>query len=128
MAESSQVKPSLVGLYVRNYIANFSGNFIIVLLNFFTPLAVYEDWQATLSEGHWVVIPFALISIFILVTLLQRLVQQPISDVLKTTHSNEKPQIELQMKARRRLLNLPYIMDEKDIRRSASYGGDFQSI
>jgi sigma-B regulation protein RsbU (phosphoserine phosphatase) len=110
MAEWPPVKPSLIGLYARNYIANFSGNFIIVLLNFFTPLSAYEDWQKTLSEGHWVVIPSALISIFTLVTLLQRLVQQPISDVLKKIQSKEKPQLELQMKARRRLLNLPYIM------------------
>ncbi len=91
MAETPPVKPSLIGLYVRNYIANFSGNFIILLLNFFTPLSAYEDWQKTLSEGHWVVIPFALISIFTLVTLLQRLVQQPISDVLKKIQSKEKP-------------------------------------
>ena len=110
MAESSQVKPPLIGLYVRNYIANFSGNFIIVLLNFFTPLSVYEDWQDTLSEGHWVVIPIAFVFIFTLVTFLQHLVQQPVSDVLKKIHLKEKPATELQMKARRRLLNLPYIM------------------
>jgi sigma-B regulation protein RsbU (phosphoserine phosphatase) len=110
MADSIPTRPSLVGLYIRNYIANFSGNFIIVLLNFFTPLAVYEDWQHTLSEGHWVVIPIALVSIFTLVTFLQHLVQRPVSDVLKVIHSNQKPQPELQMKARRRLLNLPYIM------------------
>jgi sigma-B regulation protein RsbU (phosphoserine phosphatase) len=110
MARSLPAKPSLTGLYIRNYIANFSGNFIIVLLNFFTPLAVYEDWQDTLSEGHWVVIPIALVSIFTLVTLLQHLVQRPVSDVLKKIPSKEKPQTELQMKARRRLLNLPYIM------------------
>ena len=110
MAESIPVRPSLIGLYIRNYIANFSGNFIIVLLNFFTPLAAYQKWQDTLSEGHWVVIPFAIISIFALVTLLQHFVQRPISDVLKKIQSKEKPQSELQMKARRRLLNLPYIM------------------
>ena len=110
MVESPPVKPTLIGLYVRNYIANFSGNFIIVLLNFFTPLAAYEDWQDTLSEGHWVVIPIALVAIFTLVTFLQHLVQRPVSDVLKKIQSKEKPQSELQMKARRRLLNLPYIM------------------
>ena len=110
MAETPPVKPSLIGLYVRNYIANFSGNFIIVLLNFFTPLSAYEDWQKTLSEGLWVVIPFALFSMVTLVALLQRIVQQPISDVLKKIQSKEKPEPELQMKARRRLLNLPYIM------------------
>ena len=57
MAESIQARPSLIGLYIRNYIANFSGNIIIVILNFITPLSVYEDWQDTLSKGHWVVIP-----------------------------------------------------------------------
>ena len=32
----------LTGLYVRNFLANFAGNFIIVMLNMFTPPAVYK--------------------------------------------------------------------------------------
>jgi sigma-B regulation protein RsbU (phosphoserine phosphatase) len=110
MAESNPDRPSLIGLYIRNYIANFSGNFIIVLLNFFTPLAVYENWRATLGEGHWVVIPIVLTAAFIFSTLLQHLVQRPISDLLIKIRSAEKPETELQVKARRRLMNLPYII------------------
>ncbi|MHC4215621.1 MAG: HAMP domain-containing protein, partial [Planctomycetota bacterium] len=110
MAEPLAARPSLIGLYIRNYVANFSGNFIIVLLNFFTPLAVYEDWRATLSEGHWVVVPIVLVAVFTCVTLLQYLVQRPIYALLIKFRSTEKPETELLVKARRRLLNLPYIM------------------
>ncbi len=110
MAESPPVNPLLIGLYVRNFIANFSGNVILVILNFFTPLAVFKNWRATLSEGHWVVIPVALMVIVVMVTLLQYLIQRPIHHVLKKTQSNEKPENELQMKARRRLMNLPSVI------------------
>jgi hypothetical protein len=110
MAGSPPVKPALIGLYVRNFIANFSGDFIIVLLNFFTPLAVFENWRATLIEGSWVVIPIAATAVCLLVILLQHRIQRPISDVLKKIQSKGKPETELQMKARRRLMNLPYII------------------
>jgi sigma-B regulation protein RsbU (phosphoserine phosphatase) len=110
MAGSPPVKPSLIGLYVRNFLANLSGDFIIILLNFFTPLAVFKNWQAMLIEGQWVVIPIAATAVFLLVILLQYLIQRPISEVLKKIQSKEKPQTELQMKARCRLMNLPYII------------------
>ncbi len=110
MAGSPPVKPSLIGLYVRNFLANLSGDFIIILLNFFTPLAVFKNWQAMLFEGQWMVIPIAATAVFSLVILLQYLIQRPISEVLKKVESKEKPQTELQMKARRRLMNLPYII------------------
>jgi len=110
MPGSPPVKPSLIGLYVRNLLAGFSGDFIIILLNFFTPLAVFENWWATQIEGNWVVIPIAATAVWLLVILLQHSIQRPISDVLKKIQSKEKPETELQMKARRRLMNLPYII------------------
>ena len=110
MAESLPANPLLIGLYVRNFIANFSGNVILLILNFFTPLAVFKNWRATLSEGHWVVIPVALTTIIVMVTCLQYLIQRPVHNVLKKTQSNEKLENELQMKARRRLMNLPSVI------------------
>jgi sigma-B regulation protein RsbU (phosphoserine phosphatase) len=110
MAGSPPVKPSLIGLYVRNLLAGFSGDFIILLLNFFTPLTVFKNWWTNLIEGHLVVIPISATAVFLLVTLLQYLIQRPISEVLKKIQSKEKPETELQMKARRRLMNLPYII------------------
>ncbi len=110
MAESPPASPLLIGLYVRNFLANFSGNAILLILNFFTPLTVFKNWRATLSEGHWVVIPVALTAIIVMVTFLQYYIQRPIHNVLKKTQSNEKPENELQMKARRRLMNLPSLI------------------
>jgi len=110
MAESPQAMPSLSGLYVRNYVANFSGNFIIVILNFFTPLAVFKEWRASLLEGFWLVVPIAILSVFLFVTLLQYLVQRPISSMAKMIHLGEKPEGVLKEKAGRRLLNLPFVI------------------
>ena len=110
MAESLPARPSLIGLYVRNYVANFSGNFIIVILNFFTPLAVFREWRASLLEGFWLVVPIAILSVFLFVTLLQYFVQRPISSMAKMIHLGEKPEGMLKEKAGRRLLNLPFVI------------------
>ena len=38
MMETQPAKPThLTGLYVRNFLANFAGNCIIILLNIYTP-------------------------------------------------------------------------------------------
>lgn len=106
MAEPLSAKPALIGLYIRNYIANFSGNIIIVILNFFTPLAIFEEWRATLTAGFWIAISFALLSVVLFVTLLQYLAQRPISSMVKVIHLGAKPEGMLKEKAGRRLLNL----------------------
>ncbi len=110
MAESLPAISPLIGLYLRNYAANFFGNFIIVLLNFFTPLAVFENWRAFLSAGIWVLIPIVIFCIFLVATFLQYLVQRPIASLLKRIGLKANPKAELQEKARRRLLNLPFII------------------
>jgi sigma-B regulation protein RsbU (phosphoserine phosphatase) len=111
MMETQPSKPTrLTGLYVRNYAANLSGNFIIVTLNFFTPLAVYEDWKAFHYQGGWILIPVILVVIFSLSTGLQHLIQHPISIGLGQITSGEKIDMALQKRAGRRLLNLPFII------------------
>jgi len=54
MGQNQPTKTSLGGLYIRNYTANLAGNFIIALLNTFTPLEVLRDWQAFLRQGGWI--------------------------------------------------------------------------
>jgi sigma-B regulation protein RsbU (phosphoserine phosphatase) len=107
MADTQPVKPTLGGLYLRNFIANFSGNIIIAVLNFFTPLAFFDNWRATLAEGLWFAVPVAIISVVSLVVLLQYLVQRPISSVAKMIYVGHEPDSPLLESAKRRLLNLP---------------------
>ena len=108
MAQPKSGKPSLIGLYLRNFAANFSGNLIILVLNFFTPLTVFEHWRASFPEGGWVLIPIAIPSIFLVVVYVQYRVQRPISELLKKIQFGEKVEPQHQKKARCRLVNLPF--------------------
>jgi sigma-B regulation protein RsbU (phosphoserine phosphatase) len=110
MAETLPAKPTLIGLYLRNFAANFSGNIIIAVLNFFTPLAVFEEWRASVTVGFWIAVSFALLFVLSFVTLLQYLAQRPIYSVVKLIHLGEKPEGMPEDKAGRRLLNLPLII------------------
>jgi len=104
----------LTGLYVRNFLANFTGNLIIILLNIFTPLAVYENWKAFIWQGGWIggwlIIPCVLILVVCLVIGLQFLIQRPISDGLRRRQSGAELPVDLLQKAQRRLVNLPSIL------------------
>ena len=110
MGQKKPAKTSLVGLYIRNYAANLTGNFIIVLLNIFTPLEVFRDWQAFLRQGGWIWLLFLAPAVILLVGFLQYLVQRPISTLLNQIHNGEEIDTSLQERARRRLLNLPVII------------------
>ena len=107
MEAPKPAKPGLTGLYLRNFAANISGNFIIAVLNIFTPLAVFEEWRKFLSKGNWVAIPVILAFISLIAVFLQYLVQRPIAAVLNKLLDDEKPETGLQARAGRRLLNLP---------------------
>ncbi len=104
----------LTGLYVRNFLANFAGNCIIILLNIFTPLAVYENWKAYLWQGGgiggWVHIPIALILVVGIVIGLQYRIQRPISTGLRQLDSGKKLDAKVLAQAKRRLVNLPSIL------------------
>ena len=110
MGRAINTKPSLIALYLRNLAANLSGNFIIALLNFFTPLALFEAWRDFLAQGGWVAIPLIIALITLMAVFLQHLVQRPVADLLEKIRLGEAPQAELQTQARRRLLNLPLIL------------------
>ena len=98
MAHPKPVKFSLTGFYLRNIAANLSGNFIIAVLNFFSPLAVFEEWRKFLIEGGWIAIPVILVCIVMVGIFFQYLVQRPITALLEMIHRGEGPEIDLQDK------------------------------
>ena len=110
MASKPQSLPKLTGLYIRNLAANLIGNIIIVLLNIVTPLDFLKDWLSFLSGGGWVVIPIFIITACTIVTILQYLIQRPISRYLTCLGRAEKIQKSVELKAGRRLLNLPVLL------------------
>ena len=104
----------LTGLYVRNFLANFAGNCIIVMLNIFTPLAVYENWKAFIWQGGliggWITIPVTLFLVVWMVIGLQYLIQRPISDGIRQLRDGNELAGELSETAKRRLVNLASIL------------------
>ena len=116
MMERPPSKPTrLTGLYVRNFLANFAGNCIIILLNIFTPLAVYENWKAFLWQGGWIggwiIYPHhSHCCRRCMVIGLQYLIQLPISIGLRQLQAGEQRLAEPLEKAKRRLVNLPSIL------------------
>ncbi len=107
MADTPRSKSGLTGLYLRNFAANLAGNLTIVLLNLFTPLAVFKDWQSFLRQGGWIFLAVALPLIFLTAIILQYLIQRPIADLYKQISTGQKIDAALQQRARTRLLNLP---------------------
>ena len=115
MMDRPSSKPiRLTGLYVRNFLANFTGNFIVILLNIVTPLSVYENWKTFLWQGGWqggwISLPITLALVTSLVVCLQHWIQRPISISLGQLLSGETPDAALLEKARRRVVNLPHIL------------------
>ena len=115
MMDRPPSKPTrLTSLYVRNFLANFTGNCIIILLNMFTPLAVYENWNAFIRQGGalggWILIPITLVVVVAMVVGMQYLIQRPISIGLQQLQSGKELPAELLEKAKRRLVNLPSIL------------------
>ena len=103
--------PSMAGLYMRNYLANAAGDLVIILLNLFTPIEFFKEWQTFLLQGgggRLLVIFFP--AIFILATVLQYIIQRPIVSFSRQVRSGRQPAADLALRARRRLVNLPLIL------------------
>ena len=107
---SNRLNSKLTSLYIRNFAANLIGNLIIALLNIVTPLEFLKDWVALLSKDGSVLVPIFFIAVCIIVTILQYLIQRPISRYLTCLGRAEKIQISVELKAQRRLLNLPVFL------------------
>lgn len=107
---SNRFNSKLTSLYIRNLAANLTGNLIIILLNIVTPLEFLKDWRSFLSGSGWVLIPIFFITACTIVTILQYLIQRPISRYLTCLVRAEKTQKSFELKAGRRLLNLPVFL------------------
>ncbi len=104
-------KGCLNGLYLRNLGSSLIGFMAIVAFNLFTPLEFFELRKAFfVEEGGWIVLVFFLPSSLFIAGLLQHRMQRPISEMLSRIHSGETVGEALQEKARRRLLNLPFLL------------------
>jgi adenylate cyclase len=104
-------KISLAGLYLRHIGANLLGNFTVVVLNLFTPLVLLEVQKALLfPKGGWRVLVFFLPLVVSVAAFLQYMIQHPISKVINLSSTGMKIQEDLKEKARRRLLNLPFLL------------------
>lgn len=110
IALTRQPNPKLTGLYIRNIVANLAGNIAIAMLNAVTPLEFLKDWMIYISTGGWVVIPIFISTAAIIVTLLQHIIQKPISRYLTHLAGNERIAKSLKLKAGQRLLNLPVLL------------------
>ena len=108
--DSSFQKIRLIELYMRNVGANLLGFLIIALLNLFTPLEFFKIQRAFLLAGGWVVfLLFYPLVIFIGVTL-QYIAQRPITEMTNRLRQGLKIEPALEERARRRILNLPFII------------------
>jgi len=110
MVDTSPAKPRLAGLYLRNLIANITGNLIIVLLNAFTPIEFFKDWQNFLLQGGWVLLIVLIPTVFTAAIVLQYRIQRPISTFRSQMHLGNQVGDNFQKQARRRLLNLPVLL------------------
>ena len=110
MVDTNPAKPRLAGLYLRNLIANITGNLIIVLLNAFTPIEFFKDWQNFLLQGGWVLLIVLIPTVFTTAIVLQYRIQRPISTLRSQMHPGNQVGDNFQKKARCRLLNLPVLL------------------
>jgi sigma-B regulation protein RsbU (phosphoserine phosphatase) len=107
MVATPTSKSGLIGLYLRNFAANTAGNLTVVLLNLFTPLEIFKDWQLFLRQGGWILLLIALPLIFFTAIIIQYIIQRPIARLYTHIHTGQKIDVQLQQRARARLLNLP---------------------
>jgi phosphoserine phosphatase RsbU/P len=110
MVVTSPAKPRLACLYLRNLIANITGNLIIVLLNTFTPIEFFKDWQNFLLQGGWVLLLVLIPTVFTTAIVFQYFIQRPISIFQSQLQLGNKVENNLKKQARRRLLNLPVLL------------------
>lgn len=98
-------------LYARNLGPILAAFVIVLSLNVFTPLGFFDELRTILvARGGWKAIVLFLVFVFSLVGLLQYLMQRPIAEALKQYANGNPLKEDLREGARRRLLNLPFIL------------------
>jgi class 3 adenylate cyclase len=103
--------PSFLGFYVRNMGANLLGFVVIAILNLFTPLEFFRMQRTFIfTEGGWKIFFLFYPLVLLLVGLLQYRSQYPIQRFFALAVSDKTVNPALREKARRSLLNLPFII------------------
>ncbi len=106
---------SVHGLYLRNLSANLFGVATVGLLNLFTPLDTFKTVKTFFfSEGGWVLLAAFYPSAIALIILLQALIQRPLLESL-SQGSQAAGEEALLVRARRRVLNLPFFIAFLDL-------------
>jgi class 3 adenylate cyclase len=101
---------SLAGFYYRNIGANLVGLLTVVLINFSTPSTIIAPHQNfIIREQGWLFLVVLEPIIMAIILLFQYLAQKPIADALKIVFGQKETHHPIVEKARRRILNLPYI-------------------
>ncbi len=119
MTDSNQA--SLKGFYIIGVGATIVGILVIMILNIATPLEFMLDQIAALKQKEsidWLHIIATRFGILVSIALLSCtpffyilfIMLKPISECLKCFKQNQKPCEELFVRARQRLINLPFIM------------------
>jgi len=100
-----------IGLYLHNLGANLVGFITIATLNIFTPLYSLEKLQIfILTEGGWTGFFFFFPLVIALVFIFQFHILRPVTHISALIHNRDEIPIDLQEKARKRLLNLPSLI------------------
>jgi len=102
----------LTGLYLYNIGANLVGFATIVVLNLSTPITFFKINRVILFRaGGWHILFLSLFPLLVgVICLLQYRIQGPIIRVLAASQNNDRAPSPLQLRAKRRLLNLPFII------------------
>ena len=103
--------PAFFGFYVRNMGANLLGFLVIAILNVFTPLEFFRMQRTFIfTQGGWKMFFLFYPLVLLLVGLLQYRAQYPLLKFFAPDASGQPFSPALQEKARRRSLNLPFII------------------
>jgi adenylate cyclase len=103
--------PSFLGFYVRNMGANLLGFVVIAILNVVTPLEFFRMQKIFIfTEGGWKMFFLFYPLVLLLVGLLQYRAQYPLLRFFAPAVSGQPVNPALRENARRRLLNLPFII------------------
>jgi sigma-B regulation protein RsbU (phosphoserine phosphatase) len=104
----------LAKLYWLNLAANLGGFIVIIALSLCTPLAFFKFRKAIIAAEGWLPTLLFIVILEILVSLLgitlQFVIQRPIVSSFRYRKSQAEFTPEIFEKARRRLLNLPFIL------------------
>jgi len=110
MVDTKPPTPQFAGLYLRNLAANLIGNMLIALLNIFTPIEFFRDWQDFFWQGGYWLLVVLLPVVFATAIILQYLIQRPLVVSREQASSENPDNARILNQARRRLLNLPLLL------------------